>query len=88
MSNDLFSVIGNSVRAKILMCLAERPKTVSELIENCGLAQSAVSQHLSKLKSVGLLDTTKNGTNVTYSLKYKKAAEISQLLTSLNQELK
>ena len=88
MSYDLYSVIGNSVRAKILMCLAERPKTVSELIANCGLAQSAVSQHLTKLKGVGLLDTTKNGTNITYSLKYKKAAEISKLLMSLKLEIK
>lgn len=87
MSYDIYSAIGNSVRAKILLCLAQQPKTVTELIGNCQLAQSAISQHLTKLKKAGLVKATKNGKHVTYSLKYSKAAQISELLMQLNQEI-
>ncbi len=88
MSYDVYSAIGNSVRAKILMCLAQKPKTVTELIGNCQLAQSAVSQHLTKLKHAGLVEASKEGKNVTYSLKYPQAAQISELLMKLNQEIR
>lgn len=87
MTYDIYSAIGNSVRAKILLCLAQKPKTVTELIGNCQLAQSAVSQHLTKLKQAGLVEATKDGKNVTYSLKYREAAHISELLMKLNQEI-
>jgi ArsR family transcriptional regulator len=69
------------------MCLAQKPKNVTELISTCGLSQSAISQHLSKLREAGLVATSKSGTCVTYELKYKTAAEISQLLSKLQQEM-
>lgn len=87
MSNNIYGAIGNQVRAKLLLCLEKKPKTVTELIGNCGLAQSAVSQHLFKLRQSGLIAATKKGPYVTYSLKYKKAAQISRLLANLNQEI-
>jgi DNA-binding transcriptional ArsR family regulator len=86
MSNDIYSAIGNQVRAKLLLCLAKKPKTVTELIGNCDLSQSAVSQHLLKLKQSGLISATKKGQFVTYSLKYTQAARICYLLNKLSQE--
>ena len=88
MKYDIYTAFGNKVRAKLIACLQDKPKSVSELIQTCGLAQSAVSQHLSKLKESGLVQTNKEGTVVWYSLKYKKAADISALLMSLEKELK
>lgn len=68
------------------MCLAAKPKNVTELIGNCGLSQSAVSQHLVKLKLSGLVETRKEGKEVYYSLKSKKAAEIGKKLLILEKE--
>ncbi len=87
MSDDIYSALGNEVRAKLLLCLSRKPKNVTEMIRTCGLAQSAVSQHLAKLKSAKLVETRKEGKEIIYSLKYKKAAEISRLLQSLQQEV-
>lgn len=86
-THDFFSAFGNQVRAKLILCLSSRPKNVTEMIQTCGLSQSAVSQHLSKLKKSGVVTTKKVGKEVFYSLKYKKAAEISRLLLSLEQEV-
>jgi ArsR family transcriptional regulator, virulence genes transcriptional regulator len=85
MSADIYSVFGSQVRTKLVLCLAEKRKNVSEMISICGLSQSAVSQHLDKLKQSGIVRTEKVGKEVFYSLKYKKAAHISRLLLSLEQ---
>jgi ArsR family transcriptional regulator, virulence genes transcriptional regulator len=87
MSYDIYSAFGNQVRAKLILCLSTKQKNVTEMIQTCGLSQSAVSQHLSKLKRSGVVVTKKVGKEVFYSLKYKKAANISRLLLSLEQEV-
>lgn len=60
---------------------------VGDLIKNCGLSQSAVSQHLAKLKKARLVGSQKKGRAVWYFLKYKKAKKVSQLLESLEKEV-
>lgn len=87
MSYSIYSVFGNQVRNKLILCLSDRQKNVSDLISTCGLAQSAVSQHLSKLKKSGIVSSHKSGKEVYYFLRYGKAVEISRLLRSLEQEV-
>ncbi len=87
MAYDIYSVLGNEVRVKLLLCFSRKSKTVTEMIQTCGLAQSAVSQHLAKLKSAHLVETTKRGKEVYYSLKNKKAADVCRLLESLQKEI-
>ena len=88
MGYDIYSAFGNQIRTKLMLCLAAKPKNVTDLISNCGLSQSAVSQHLAKLKLSGLVETKKQGKEVYYSLKYKKAVRIVKLLISLEKESK
>lgn len=87
MKNDIYSVFGNPVRTRFITCLSQKPKNVTDLIRTCGLSQSAVSQHLSKLKRSGLVQVKKEGKEMWYSLIHKKAAHISKLLLSLEQEV-
>ena len=86
-SENLAKTLSNSVRLKIILCIGEKSKTVTEIIENCGLSQSAVSQHLSKLKQSDLLKYQKKGRKVTYSLKYPKLLSISKDILSLQKEV-
>jgi len=67
-------------RIKLLLCLKDKEKNVSELIKNCGLSQSAVSQHLKKLKNFGLVSCQKKGKEIYYKLTKKTAAEIAKKL--------
>ncbi|KKS35491.1 MAG: ArsR family transcriptional regulator [candidate division WWE3 bacterium GW2011_GWF1_42_14] len=87
MTIDIFSAISNPVRIKLLMCLSEKPKSVNELIQTCGMSQSAVSQHLAKLKKAGILDTKKEGKYVFYKLLYPQAAEVAFKVESLSKEI-
>jgi DNA-binding transcriptional ArsR family regulator len=88
MNNTIYSAFGNSIRVKLIQCLADKPKNVTELISTCGLSQSAVSQHLQKLREAGLVNVKQSGREVWYSLRSKKTAEISKLIVSLEKETK
>lgn len=86
MENVLLSAFANKTRLQLMMCLASGEKNVSGLIGNCGLSQSAVSQHLEKLRKAGIVLTRRNGKEILYSLKNKQTAAISeQLLTYIRR---
>lgn len=80
MKKDKAIVFGSTVRLKIFACLSKGPKTVNQLIKNCQLSQSAVSQHLKKLKILNLVSKEKKGREVLYFLKDKFLGKISQKL--------
>ena len=83
MNQTVISSFANATRLKILICLKGGNKNVTELIGNCGLSQSAVSQHLEKLKKAGLIDGIKNGREMIYRLKIRKSGEIAKSLLKL-----
>lgn len=87
MGVNIYPAFGNSVRNKLILCLSGKPKNVTELIASCSLSQSAVSQHLSKLKKLGIVESKKQGQQVLYSLKYQEAANISSLLSNLAKNI-
>jgi ArsR family transcriptional regulator len=79
-SKNVLRAFSSLPRIKILICLKEKEKNVGELIKNCGLSQSAVSQHLKKLKNWGLVSCQKQGKEVYYKLNKKNVAEIAEKL--------
>jgi len=60
--------MGNEHRLVILSHLAEGEKSVSELRHLVGLNQSALSQHLAKLRREELVETRRDAQRVIYSL--------------------
>ena len=65
---ELFRTLGNPLRVRILEALRSAGSlTVTELHQTVGAEQSNVSQHLSIMRSRGLLETTRKGTNISYS---------------------
>ncbi len=78
---ELLKVLANENRLMILCVLMKEPKTVSRIAEKVpNITQSALSQHLSLLKAHGILDFTKNGQNITYSIADHRVEEIIQTL--------
>lgn len=82
---EIIKALCNPVRLKLIKCLSKEEKTVNELISNCGLSQSAVSQHLLKLKKAGLIIDKKNGREVIYSLTDKNLTKISDLILNISE---
>jgi DNA-binding transcriptional ArsR family regulator len=66
---ELLKILANENRLMILCALIESPHSVSKLAEKVpNITQSALSQHLAVLKSNGILDNTKSGLNIIYSI--------------------
>ncbi|MFT5886437.1 MAG: DNA-binding transcriptional ArsR family regulator [Arcticibacterium sp.] len=71
------SLVGNSVRLKILYLLFEEKRLcVCDLSDILGMNISAISQHLRKMKDRNLLETEREAQTIFYSL----TAEYSTLL--------
>jgi ArsR family transcriptional regulator len=83
MDKNIFKSIGNITRVKILACLGQSDKAVNELITNCSLSQSAVSQHLAYLRSVGLISATRKGRQQIYRVSNPRLAEICKRLLEI-----
>jgi DNA-binding transcriptional ArsR family regulator len=65
---ERFKVLAEPVRLELLNHLRGGEMTVSELVEESGLAQANVSKHLRLLHSVGFVKRRKDGLFVHYSL--------------------
>jgi DNA-binding transcriptional ArsR family regulator len=74
--------MGNERRLMVLWRLAEREASVGELALRVGLSQSALSQHLAKLRQDGLVSTRRDRQTIYYAL---DGAEVAFLLISVRQ---
>tara|TARA_B100000678_G_C18058425_1_gene441616 strand:- start:555 stop:797 length:243 start_codon:yes stop_codon:yes gene_type:complete len=76
------SVLSNEKRVRILICL-EKPQSVSQLLEKCELSQSALSQHLAKLKKAGFVNCSREGNYQIYKTKNKKITKVAKSIIDL-----
>ncbi len=67
----ILKAIAHPSRIFIVDKLNEKPYCVCELAALIGIDQSTTSKHLSILKNAGIIDDTKKGTTVYYSLRCK-----------------
>jgi len=65
---ELLAAMSNPKRLLILCNLLHEELSVNELVERVRLAQSPLSQHLSKLRAMKLVATRRDGQMVLYRL--------------------
>ncbi len=65
---EFFKVLGNPTRIRILLLLMEQDANVSDLAEQLGMTQSAVSHQLNLLKSNKLVRRRRDGKMIFYTL--------------------
>jgi ArsR family transcriptional regulator len=81
---QLMGIISNARRLLILCKLADAGEmTVSRLVEEVGLSQSALSQHLALMRACGLVATRKEGLNVHYRIADPRAFDLMQALQKI-----
>lgn len=76
----LLKAMGNERRLAVLCHLCEREHSVNELCRLVGLSQSALSQHLAKLRRDRLVTTRRSAQTVYYSV---ASPEVVPLLRAL-----
>jgi len=80
-ASRLLEAMGNERRLVILCHLGEREHSVTELCQLVGLSQSALSQHLAKLRRDNLVKTRRSAQTVFYSV---ASPDVAPLLLSLS----
>ena len=79
----LLKAMSNERRLMILCHLAGGEKTVGELEDLVSLSQSALSQHLARLRRDRLVRTRRNAQSIYYSLNGTQAVAVMSTLGSL-----
>ena len=77
---QLLTAMANPKRLLILCNLLEQERSVTELSRIVGLEQSPLSQHLSKLRALGLVKTRREGQTIYYRL---ASEPVTRVLTTL-----
>lgn len=78
---ELLKILANKNRLLILCALAEGPLSVGEILKHTGdISQSALSQHLTLLRSYGILDCEKKGQNILYFIQDHKVEKVLEVL--------
>ena len=65
----MMKALGHPARVAILQHLVKSQACIcGDIVEELGLAQATISQHLKELKNVGLIKGTIDGTSVCYCI--------------------
>jgi DNA-binding transcriptional ArsR family regulator len=83
-ASQLLKMLANEKRLLILCFLAARGEmTVGELVGVVKLSQSALSQHLAKLRADGLVDFRRDSQTLHYCVADKRALILLQVLKQI-----
>jgi DNA-binding transcriptional ArsR family regulator len=83
---DSIAILARSLadgnRLRILLCVTDGKKSVSQIVEELKLSQPLVSHHLKELKRTLLVNVERRGPFIYYEIADKK---ITDILKSLNE---
>jgi DNA-binding transcriptional ArsR family regulator len=77
---DILKTIGHPIRIRIIEALLEDEKYVSNIWGSLDLPQATVSQHLSVLRTKGIVQNKRCGSKVKYSISDGSIEEIMRLI--------
>ena len=77
--SSLFKVLGHPARVSIIQHIIDQHACIcTDLVEELGLAQATISQHLKELKSIGIIKGTIEGKSMCYCIEETVWNEIQQ----------
>lgn len=65
---ELFGVLSTPIRLRIISALCQGEKNVGQLLEELGVSQPNMSQHLNLMYRAGLVAKRRQGAQVFYSI--------------------
>ena len=85
--DSAFQALSSTTRRRILAYLSKSSLTAGEIAERFEMSKPAISKHLSVLENAGLVQSTKQGLHVHYSLnKNNLFAELNDFLVTFCPE--
>ena len=65
---SIFKTLSHPQRLYLVCCLCEKESTVGELEKACGAAQPVISQHLTRMRLEGIVESRRSGNYVHYRI--------------------
>ena len=85
----IFKVLANPARIAILQYISSQKACIcNDIVDEIGLAQPTISQHLKELKSINLIEGEIEGKKVCYCINLKKWKEVQDILNSFFDKTK
>jgi ArsR family transcriptional regulator, arsenate/arsenite/antimonite-responsive transcriptional repressor len=81
--NDVFKALNDPTRRDILSLLRERDRTAGEIADHFAVGKPTISHHLDLLRQANLVESTKNGQFIVYSLNTTVLDEIMKWFLAL-----
>lgn len=85
MHSDVFSVIADPTRRRIVRILAEQTHTVGAVVEKLGMSQPTISKHLKVLRDADVVSVTVEGQRRLYSLNPEVFATVTEWINETVQ---
>jgi len=79
----LMRALGHVGRLRVLCDLSDGEKSAGSLVETSGLSQSALSQHLARLRADGFVTTRRDAQTIYYRIADPKVLKVVRLLFEL-----
>ncbi|AWB11019.1 transcriptional regulator, ArsR family [Thermodesulfobium acidiphilum] len=87
--SEIFKTLAHPLRIQILLMLSERERCVCELLNEIGVEQSNLSQHLRILKKQGIIDSRKDGQKMFYKINLPSVLNlVNDAKKTLNDQVK
>ncbi len=85
----IFKVLGHPARIAILQYISQQNACIcNDLVEEIGLAQATISQHLRELKSIDLLKGEIEGKRICYCINLIRYHELQSIINSFFNTIK
>ena len=83
LASEGLRAIAHELRLAVLCHLLSGPKCVAELVEATGASQSNLSQHLAKMRMLGIVVAEKRGQHVFYRIANPDFAHLVEALQQI-----
>ncbi|WP_446653655.1 ArsR/SmtB family transcription factor [Blastomonas sp.] len=79
----MLRLLANPHRLQVLCLLVQGEMSVGAVQQQVALSQSALSQHLARLREEGLVETRREGTSIFYRIADLAVLQIMQVLAAI-----
>ncbi len=82
-ASEMLKGLSHETRLLTICFIGQGEKNVQELEEFLGTTQANISQHLAKLRGLGILENRKEGNQVFYRIKNPETLKLVKVLQSI-----
>lgn len=81
--SQFLKIVSDENRMKILLTLGSETMNVTDIYSKIGLPQNLTSHHITKLKSIDLLNEKRDGVFRNYSVNIKRMKELNKMFRDM-----